>query len=215
MSDANALATFDDSNMYIAESGSGKVSKLTIGPCPSFPPCLPCSNAIPDNLGGMPQQERYIRPWFNGWRKRRNLSPSIQWQPPVAPVIIPLRILQLMGARQLRDTEVVAPPIVGAPMMRFNLDWCRNNSILWWDPAGGVYTGPGMLPGNMFDPMAAGLGDAHCYVPTLMQMAVLVRWCRSNCNSFRRQQLHWRQQHQQPPRWPGEHPTGFYALRQY
>ncbi|MCB9344625.1 MAG: T9SS type A sorting domain-containing protein [Lewinellaceae bacterium] len=156
LSDAR-LVTFDGLNMYIAESGSGKVSKLEIAlPIFSTLPTV-CSNAIPANLGGAsPTGGTYsgLGVTDDGNGETFTFDPATAG----GPGIYTITYTATNGSTATSTLEVVAPPIVSAPDdASISID---AGIIQFYDgtPAGGVYTGPGMLPGNMFDPMAAGLG---------------------------------------------------------
>lgn len=153
------LCAFDGLDLYISIYASqGKVVKLAINQ-PLFP-TMPtvCGNTMPTNLGGAsPTGGVYsgVGVTNNGDGNTFTFDPTAAGGPGTYTVTY----TATNGTTVTSDLIVTAAPVIGDFGFITNV---TNPVSLLPDPAagpfGGVYAGPGVLPGNMFDAAQAGAG---------------------------------------------------------
>lgn len=153
---------FDGIDMYIAQvgnsqAGQGKISKLQIGQ-PSFSVLgSVCSNTMPTNLGGAsPTGGTYSGPGVtnNGNGETFTFNPAAAG----GAGTYTITYTATNGNTATTTLTVAEAPVVSVSTDgSIPLDF-GTVPILDGSPAGGTYSGPGVLPGNLFDPYLAGVG---------------------------------------------------------
>ncbi len=153
------LCAFDGLDLYISIFATqGKVVKLGISQ-PVFPsqPTV-CGNTVPTDLGGAsPTGGIYSGPGVtdNGDGSTFSFNPTAAG----GPGIYTVTYTAVNGTQVTSTLTVAAPPVIGA--FGFNTDVAFPPAPLPdpnGGPSGGVYSGPGMLAGNIFDAGLAGVG---------------------------------------------------------
>lgn len=154
---------FDGLDLYIAIAGGtvpgdgdGKVVKLQIGQ-PSFSVLgSVCSNTMPNDLGGAsPTGGTYSGPGVtdNGNGETFSFDPAAAG----GPGTYTITYTAINGSMVTSMLTVAAAPVVTAPAGgSVPLDFV--GPLFDGTPGGGVYTGPGVLPGNQFSAYLAGVG---------------------------------------------------------
>ncbi len=148
---------FDGLDMYFSQETSGKVSKLALN-IPVFSVLgSVCSNTMPNNLGGAsPTGGTYSGPGVtnNGDGETFTFNPAAAGGAGTYTIIY----------TAINGNTATAPLTVAeAPVVITNGDESIPvdfGTVPTFDglPAGGTYSGPGVLPGNLFDPYLAGVG---------------------------------------------------------
>jgi hypothetical protein len=153
------LCSFDGLDLYISIFATqGKVVKLGISqPVFSTLPTV-CGNMAPTNLGGAsPTGGIYSGPGVtnNGDGSTFTFDPAAAGGPGAYTVTY----TAINGSTATSTVTVVAPPVIGVFGFLTNI---TSPASLLPDPeagpAGGVYSGNGVLPGNIFDAGLAGVG---------------------------------------------------------
>ncbi len=151
------LCAFDGQVLYISENGGNKISKLTIAQ-PVFSALgTICANAVPTNLGGAsPTGGTYSGPGVtnNGNGETFAFNPAAAG----GPGTYTITYTAINGSMVTSMLTVAEAPVVsvstdGSILLDFGTVPISDGS-----PAGGTYSGPGVLPGNLFDPYLAGVG---------------------------------------------------------
>jgi len=153
------LCTFDGLDLYISIFATqGKVVKLGINqPVFSTLPTV-CGNTVPTDLGGVsPTGGIYSGPGVtdNGNGNTFTFDPAAAGGPGAYTVTY----TAINGSTATSTATVVAPPVIG--VFGFLTNITSPASPLpdpEAGPAGGVYSGNGVLPGNIFDAALAGVG---------------------------------------------------------
>jgi len=160
LSNARHVA-FDGIDMYISQvdgggAGQGIISKLQIGQ-PSFSSLSTvCANTMPNDLGGAsPTGGTYSGPGVtdNGDGETFTFNPAAVGGPGTYTITY-TSIGGLTATAML--TVAAAPVVTGFPDDTVPLGFV--GPLNDGTPLGGVYTGPGVLPGNIFDSYLAGMG---------------------------------------------------------
>ncbi len=152
------LCAFDGLDLYISDYSNGKIVKLAINqPVFSTLPTV-CGNTAPADLGGAsPTGGVYSGPGVtdNGNGSTFAFDPAAAGGPGDYTVTYTL----INGSTATSTVTVVAPPVIG--IFGFLTDITSPASLLpdpEAGPAGGIYSGNGVLPGNIFDAALAGAG---------------------------------------------------------
>lgn len=154
-----SLTAFDGTILYFAEYGSGKVSRIVINQ-PVFSALgTTCDNVTATLGGASPTGGTYSGPGVSndGNGETFTFNPAAAGGPGIYTITYTLA----NGVSTTSTLTVTAAPIIG--VFGFETDILAPPSLLpdpADGPAGGVYTGVGVLPGNIFDAAQAG-GGVH------------------------------------------------------
>lgn len=151
------LTAFDGLDMYISQYALNKVSKLTINQ-PAFSSLgTVCTNEDLSTLGGAsPTGGTYSGPGVtdNGDGETFTFNPAATG----GPGTYTITYTAINGNTVTSTLTVAAAPVVTAPD---NAEIKIDAGVIALEdgvPAGGTWSGPGVLPGDIFDPMLAGIG---------------------------------------------------------
>ncbi|MCC7465781.1 MAG: T9SS type A sorting domain-containing protein [Saprospiraceae bacterium] len=151
------LTAFDGLDIYFGQQGNGKISRLSINALSFSPPAQVCSNnPAALRTGGSPLGGIYSGPYVTDSGNGETFSFDGQAAGPGAYTVT----YTLPNVSPATATvTVTAAPVIG--VFGFSTDVVFPPTLLpdpAAGPAGGVYSGTGVLPGNIFDPALAGVG---------------------------------------------------------
>lgn len=152
-----SVTAFDGMDMYFSQESLNKVSKIEISQ-PSFSTQpLVCTNNTPNDLGGAsPTGGTYSGPGVtdNGDGETFTFNPAVAG----GPGTYTITYTAINGSMVTSMLTVAAAPVVTVPdddTAPLYLEGTLFDGI----PSGGVYSGPGVLPGNVFNAYLAGVGS--------------------------------------------------------
>lgn len=154
--DGPSLTAFDGTAFYFAEFNAGKVSRIVLNQ-PVLSPLTACDNTTATLGGASPGSGVYGGPGVtdDGNGETFTFNPTQAGGPGVYNITYTLP----SGVSANSTLTVNAAPVIG--VFGFLTTVTLPASLLPdpdAGPAGGVYAGPGVLPGNIFDAAQAGVG---------------------------------------------------------